>query len=59
MAARDAVEQTLRDLRERLGLSTVLVTHDLAQARRMSDWLVRVEAGRAVAQGTVEELLVA
>ena len=58
-AARDAVEQTLRDLRERLGLSTVLVTHDLAQARRMSDWLVRVEAGRAVAQGTVEELLVA
>jgi ABC-type multidrug transport system ATPase subunit len=55
--ARGAVEATLRDLRERLGLSMVLVTHDLAQARRMADWLVRIEAGRAVAQGPVGELL--
>jgi putative ABC transport system ATP-binding protein len=56
-AARDAVEATLRDLRERLDISTVLVTHDLAQARRMADWVVRMEAGRAVGEGPVSEQL--
>ena len=55
--ARDAVEATLAELRARLGLSLVLVTHDLAQARRVADWVVRVEAGRAVAEGPVGELL--
>jgi ABC-type multidrug transport system ATPase subunit len=54
---RDAVEATLRDLRERLEISLVLVTHDLAQARRMSDWLVRIQAGEAVEQGPTTELL--
>jgi ABC-type multidrug transport system ATPase subunit len=55
--ARDAVEATLLDLRARLDISTVLVTHDLAQARRMADWVVRIEAGRAVGEGPVKELL--
>jgi putative ABC transport system ATP-binding protein len=55
--ARGAIEATLRDLRESLGISYVLVTHDLQQARRMADWVVRIEAGRAVAQGGVGELL--
>jgi putative ABC transport system ATP-binding protein len=56
-ATRDAVESTLRDLRERLEISLVLVTHDLEQARRMSDWLVRIEVGEAVEQGPTAELL--
>jgi putative ABC transport system ATP-binding protein len=55
--AREAVEATMRDLRERLEISTVLVTHDLEQARRMADWVVRVEAGRAVEQGSVGAVL--
>ena len=42
-----AVEATLLDLRERLDISTVLVTHDLDQARRMADWVVRLDEGRA------------
>jgi putative ABC transport system ATP-binding protein len=54
-----AVEETLLELRERIGIDLVFVTHDLAQARRMSDWLVRVERGRAVAQGPTAELLAA
>jgi putative ABC transport system ATP-binding protein len=49
--ARDAIEATLLDLRTRLEVSTVLVTHDLAQARRMADWVVRIDAGRAVEEG--------
>ncbi|MEO8091306.1 MAG: ATP-binding cassette domain-containing protein [bacterium] len=55
--ARAAVEATLLDLRRRLQISTVLVTHDLDQARRMSDWVVRMDAGRAVGEGPVRELL--
>jgi ABC-type multidrug transport system ATPase subunit len=58
-AARDAIEATLRDLRERLEISIVLVTHDLTQARRMADWVVRMDAGRAIAQGSTRELLAA
>jgi len=52
-AARDAIEWTLRDLRRRLGISLVLVTHDPDQARRMADWVIRLERGAAIAQGAV------
>jgi UDP-glucose/iron transport system ATP-binding protein len=49
-AARDSVEATLLDLRARLGLSFVLVTHDLEQARRMADSVLRLEQGCIVDQ---------
>ena len=55
--ARDAVEETMRDLRKRLEISTVLVTHDLEQARRMAEWVVRVDEGRTVEQGPVGAVL--
>ncbi len=57
--ARAAVEATLLDLRRRLEISIVLVTHDLDQARRMADWVVRMDAGRAVEEGPIRELLAA
>jgi putative ABC transport system ATP-binding protein len=50
-AARDAVEQTLLDLRTRLGISFVLVTHDLEQAERMADSAVRLDQGCIVDAG--------
>jgi putative ABC transport system ATP-binding protein len=56
-AARDAIEATLDDLRRRLGISLVLVTHDLDQARRMSDWVVRLDSGSVAAQGPASEVL--
>ena len=56
-SARGAVEATLRELRDRLGLALVLVTHDLDQARRMADWVVRLDAGSVVAQGPAAEVL--
>ncbi len=55
--ARGAVEATLLHLRDRVKVSTVLVTHDLDQARRMADWVVRLDEGRLVAEGRVAEHL--
>jgi ABC-type proline/glycine betaine transport system ATPase subunit len=56
-AARAAVEATLLHLRQRLDVSTVLVTHDLAQARRLARFVVQLDAGRLVAAGAVTDLL--
>jgi putative ABC transport system ATP-binding protein len=55
--ARGAVEATLLHLRDRVKVSTVLVTHDLDQARRMADWVVRLDEGRLVAEGRVHDQL--
>jgi putative ABC transport system ATP-binding protein len=44
--ARDAVERTLLDLRERLGVSMVLVTHDRAQAERLAQRTIEIHDGR-------------
>jgi putative ABC transport system ATP-binding protein len=55
--ARDSVEAALVHLSERVEISRVMVTHDLDQARRMSDWVVRLDRGRAIEQGPVGELL--
>jgi ABC-type multidrug transport system fused ATPase/permease subunit len=52
-----AIEETILELRERLALDVVWVTHDLDQARRVSRWLVRIEAGTAVDQGLTHDLL--
>jgi ABC-type methionine transport system ATPase subunit len=54
--ARDAVEETLRGLRARTSISLVLVTHDPEQARRLADYVVRIEAGRVIAQGPAAEV---
>jgi putative ABC transport system ATP-binding protein len=57
-AARDAIEQTLLGLRHELDLSYVLVTHDLGQAARLADWVLRLELGGvAIGEGTTAELL--
>jgi len=56
-AARDAIEAALTGLRRQLGISIVLVSHDPEQARRLSDWVVRLEAGRVVDSGPLERVL--
>jgi putative ABC transport system ATP-binding protein len=56
-AARDAIEATFVQLRSELEISIVLVSHDPEQARRLGDWVVRLEAGRAVAAGPIEEVM--
>jgi putative ABC transport system ATP-binding protein len=56
-AARDAIEATLAELRRELEISVVLVSHDPEQARRLSDWVVRLEEGRAIEAGPVAEVM--
>jgi ABC-type proline/glycine betaine transport system ATPase subunit len=56
--ARDAVEGSLLRLRQDLELSYVLVTHDLGQAARLADWVLRLElGGRAVEHGAAVDML--
>jgi peptide/nickel transport system ATP-binding protein len=47
----------LRDLRATLGMSIVLVTHDLAVAVSMADDLAVMYGGRIVEQGSVREVV--
>jgi putative ABC transport system ATP-binding protein len=56
-AVRDAVEATLGELRRELEISIVLVSHDPEQARRLSDWVLRLESGRLAAYGPLAEVL--
>jgi putative ABC transport system ATP-binding protein len=58
-ATRDAIEATLAGLRKELEISIVLVSHDPEQARRMSDWVVRLDHGRVAGCGAVGEVLAA
>jgi ABC-type sulfate/molybdate transport systems ATPase subunit len=44
--ARDAVEQTLVGLRDRVAASLIIVTHDHAQAHRLADGVLALEDGR-------------
>jgi putative ABC transport system ATP-binding protein len=53
--ARDAVEATLTELRGKLEISLVLVSHDPDQARRLADWSLRLEGGRVAGAGRVQE----
>jgi putative ABC transport system ATP-binding protein len=55
--ARDAIEAALAELRRELDISIVLVSHDPEQARRLSDWVVRMEAGGVLAAGPLEQVL--
>jgi putative ABC transport system ATP-binding protein len=56
-AARDRIEAALADLRREQEISIVLVSHDPEQARRLGDWVLRLEAGRVVDCGPLAEVL--
>ncbi|MEJ7843714.1 MAG: phosphate ABC transporter ATP-binding protein [Rubrobacter sp.] len=49
-AARRTVEDLTRELNARLGLTTVLVSHDLAQVGRIADHVILLAEGRSVGE---------
>jgi peptide/nickel transport system ATP-binding protein len=49
----------LRDLRDRRGLATVLITHDLAAARYACDRIGVMRGGKIVEEGPVDQIIAA
>ena len=54
-AARRKVEELVRDLNARLGLTMVFVSHDLAQVRRVADKVVVLAEGKSVGEWEGED----
>jgi len=54
---RDQLGEAYRELHDRLGLTTIMVTHDMAEALLIADRILVMSAGRIVADGTPEALL--
>ena len=53
---RDALQQELLAMRRRLGLTILLVTHDVSEALLLADRVAVLDAGRILQFGTPEEL---
>lgn len=54
---RDALGADYRELHDRLGLTTLMVTHDMTEAVLLADRIVVLRDGRIVADGTAADLL--
>jgi len=53
---RDALGDDFRDLHRKLGLTTVMITHDMTEAILLADRIAVMRSGRLLAQGTPAEL---
>src|ERR1700712_5024707 len=53
---RDALGDAYRALQRKLGLTTVMITHDMTEAILLADRVAVMRAGRLLAQGTPSEL---
>ena len=53
---RDALGEDYRTLHRKLGLTTVMITHDMTEAILLADRIAVMRAGKLLAQGTPAEL---
>src|ERR1700688_2556179 len=53
---RDALGDDFRDLHRKLGLTTVMITHDMTEAILLADRVAVMRGGKLLAQGTPAEL---
>src|ERR1700686_3616216 len=53
---RDALGDDFRDLHQKLGLTTVMITHDMTEAILLADRVAVMRGGKLLAQGTPAEL---
>ena len=53
---RDSMREEIRDLQRRLGITTIYVTHDQAEALSMSDKIAVLSNGRIVQEGNPREI---
>jgi osmoprotectant transport system ATP-binding protein len=54
---RDALAQDYRRLHDALGLTTVMITHDVLEALGLADRIAVLQAGHIIAEGTPEALM--
>src|SRR5262249_32790884 len=52
----DVIDQLIRGLQQRMGVTSIVVTHDLKSAFKVGDRLAMLLGGRIVVQGTPAEL---
>ena len=53
---RDALGDDYRELHRKLGLTTVMITHDMTEAILLADRIAVMRGGRLLAQGTPAQL---
>ncbi len=53
---RDALGDDFRDLHRKLGLTTIMITHDMTEAILLADRVAVMRGGKLLAQGTPAEL---
>ena len=51
----DVIDQLIRDMQKRMGVTSVVVTHDLASAYKIGDQIAMLNDGKIVFEGTPEE----
>ena len=54
---RDSLGKSYRALHEKLGLTTIMVTHDIGEALLLSDRIVVMDAGEIIADASPADLL--
>jgi osmoprotectant transport system ATP-binding protein len=54
---RDALSQDYRALHDKLGLTTVMITHDMMEALLLADRIVVLREGRVIADGSPNDLM--